>query len=390
MSEFCSGAVEKVLNMISINREFQSLIPRLSSEEYSQLETNIVSDGCRDALVVWLLKGEPILIDGHNRYEICQKHNLSFKTVEQNFDSSEDAKLWIIKNQFGRRNISDFVRAELALQAEPLIAARAKERQACGQGGILLPVNLPEATRGETRDELSTMSGVSARNISKVKNILASGHEDLVNEVRGNNISINAAEIISAMDINEQHEILEDIKGGEKPSEAINKHVLATKHTGDEESYTPPVYIESARAVMGKFDLDPASNEMAQQNINADNFYTIDDDGLTKEWRGKVWMNPPYTARVINIFISKLVSHFEAGEVTEAIVLTNNNTDTSWFHEAANTASAICFTSGRINFLKRDGSKSSPTNGQSFIYFGNNQEAFKEVFSQHGLVMVKA
>jgi len=166
--------------------------------------------------------------------------------------------------------------------------------------------------------------------------------------------------------------------------------VIATLHTGDEESYTPPEYLESARIVMGGIDLDPASNLMAQENVKASTYYTVHDDGLSKDWKGNVWMNPPYTALVINQFIEKLVRHHEGGDVTQAIVLTNNNTDTSWFHIGAKAASAVCFTSGRINFLKRDGTKSSPTNGQSFFYFGNQVEAFRDEFSKHGLVMVKA
>lgn len=385
--------------MILIDPEFQSLIPKLSEKEYAQLEENILADGCRDPLVVWRFReddhdrgisSEIVLIDGHNRYEICSKHSIEYDIVEYDFTDRDEAKLWIIKNQFGRRNISDFVRAELALQAEPLIAARAKARQLSTLKQNADTANLPERDKGETRDELSTMSGVSARNISKVKNILESGSEDLVTQVRSGNVSINAAETIATLPDDDQLAICEDIQNGAKPSDAIKNHVLATKHTGDEESYTPSAYIESAVEVMGRIDLDPASNEMAQSTVNADHFYTAENDGLTKEWRGKVWMNPPYTARVINVFISKLVSHYAAGEVTEAIVLTNNNTDTSWFHEAANNAAAVCFTSGRINFLKRDGSKSSPTNGQSFIYFGKNIDLFKTVFSKHGLVMVKA
>lgn len=165
---------------------------------------------------------------------------------------------------------------------------------------------------------------------------------------------------------------------------------LALKHTGDEESYTPVEYLESARAVLGGVDLDPASNDMAQENVRAARYFTVDDDGLSREWSGRVWMNPPYTARVINEFIDKLVTHYESGDITDAIVLTNNNTDTSWFHQAALTASAICFTAGRINFLKRDGSTSSPTNGQSFFYFGEDTASFVGEFSRHGLVMVKA
>lgn len=165
---------------------------------------------------------------------------------------------------------------------------------------------------------------------------------------------------------------------------------LAIKHGGDEESYTPVCYLNSARAVMGGIDLDPASNSMAQANVQAETYYTVDDDGLSQEWAGRVWMNPPYTARVINEFIAKLVMHYEAGDVSAAIALTNNNTDTSWFHLAAVSASAICLTAGRINFLKRDGSTSSPTNGQSFFYFGSDVDAFKREFCHHGLVMVKA
>ena len=74
------------------------------------------------------------------------------------------ALLWIINNQFGRRNISDFVRAELALKAEPLIAARAKERMLATQNNNAAraaTANLPEQDKGETRDELSKLAGVT-------------------------------------------------------------------------------------------------------------------------------------------------------------------------------------------------------------------------------------
>lgn len=371
--------------MIKINEEFKNLIPPLSAEEFNQLEENILADGCRDPIVLW---GD-ILIDGHNRLKICEEHGYPYKTITKDFSDSDSVKLWIIQNQFGRRNLTDFQRAELALQAEPLIAARAKARQGA-RNDLNIPANLPGSENKETRDELAEMSGMSARNISKVKNIIEDAAPSLIDKVRIGEVSIHAASEAASLPAEEQEEIVREIDSGEKPSDVIKKHVLATKHTGDEESYTPIEYLESAREVLGKFDLDPASNKMAQENVRADLFYTVDDNGLDKEWSGKVWMNPPYTARVINTFISKLVDHYKDGDITDAIVLTNNNTDTSWFHEAANTASAVCFTAGRINFLKRDGSRSSPTNGQSFIYFGKDIEKFKSVFSKHGIVMVKA
>ncbi len=212
--------------------------------------------------------------------------------------------------------------------------------------------------------------------------------QNVVYDSKGEEVKITAAFVQKKVDdFIASGEVIEDV---EFETKGFTSATLATLNTGDEESYTPEKYLESARLVMGGIDLDPASNPMAQKNVNADIYYTQADDGLTKQWKGKVWMNPPYTARIINIFLEKLVGHFENNEVTEAIVLTNNNTDTSWFHKSAQQASAICFTAGRINFLKRDGSTSSPTNGQSFFYFGNNPEVFNKEFSQYGLVMVKA
>jgi phage N-6-adenine-methyltransferase len=166
--------------------------------------------------------------------------------------------------------------------------------------------------------------------------------------------------------------------------------VIAQLHTGDEESYTPSEYIESARLVMGSIDLDPASNEMAQQIVKADKYFTSETDGLKQEWKGNVWLNPPYTALVINRFIDKIINGYQAGDISQAVILTNNNTDTSWWHNAAKCASAVCFTSGRINFIKLDGRKSSPTNGQCFFYFGMNTGKFIAEFSRHGFVMVEA
>ena len=81
-----------------IDSEFKDLIPPLSDEEFKQLEKNLLRDGIREPLTVW----QGILIDGHNRYEIAQAHGLEFKTVEMQFDSRDDVKLWIVKNQFGR------------------------------------------------------------------------------------------------------------------------------------------------------------------------------------------------------------------------------------------------------------------------------------------------
>ena len=84
-----------------VDAEFKALIPPLSTEEYDQLEANILAEGCRDALVVW----NSLLLDGHNRFAICQKHDLPFATTALEFADRQSAFNWIINNQLGRRNL---------------------------------------------------------------------------------------------------------------------------------------------------------------------------------------------------------------------------------------------------------------------------------------------
>ena len=89
-----------------IDNEFKSLIHPLRPKEYEQLEKNILKDGCRDSIITW----KRIIVDGHNRYEICQKHKLPFNIIEMNFNSRDEAIVWICANQLGRRNITDETR----------------------------------------------------------------------------------------------------------------------------------------------------------------------------------------------------------------------------------------------------------------------------------------
>lgn len=157
--------------------------------------------------------------------------------------------------------------------------------------------------------------------------------------------------------------------------------------TGENEWYTPQEYIERARWVLGEIDLDPASSETAQEIIRAKVFFTRMDDGLTKEWHGRVWLNPPYTQPDISNFIYKLIAEIEAERVTGAILLTHNYTDTDWFHHAESRAELICFTKGRIAFVNERGEKAAPTQGQAFFYYGNDEAAFRREFAGVGFIV---
>lgn len=179
------------MGIITIDPEFKALIPPLAPDELSQLEANILRDGCRDPLVVW----DGILIDGHNRHEICTRHGLPFETVEMAFDDRSHAIEWIIRNQFGRRNLPPYIRTKLALVLEDTIAARAKENQKerkgdqpgaiCQKSGNLVPV--------DTKREIAAIAGVSHDTVAKVKKIEAKATPQVKAKLASGEISINQA-----------------------------------------------------------------------------------------------------------------------------------------------------------------------------------------------------
>ena len=153
------------------------------------------------------------------------------------------------------------------------------------------------------------------------------------------------------------------------------------------EWYTPARYIELARRVLGTIDVDPASSPIAQETVKAETFYTAEMDGLSKEWRGNVWMNPPHARQLIGLFADKIIDEYESGRAREAIVLTHNYTDTAWFHKLAKGSDLLCLTRGRIRFVSPEGKLAVPTQGQAFFYFGENTTRFAEVFREVGKVL---
>lgn len=154
------------------------------------------------------------------------------------------------------------------------------------------------------------------------------------------------------------------------------------------EWYTPAVYIDAARAVMGGIDLDPASCEEANAVVGAKEFYSETDSGLGHEWHGRVWLNPPY-GRLAGTFVEYLAGQYAAGNVTAAVVLVNAHcTDTSWFRPLWD--GLLCFTYGRLNFAAGTNARGGSTHGSVFAYLGPDGETFTAEFSRFGAVVRRA
>lgn len=171
---------------IKIKEEFKQLIPPLTTEEYKQLEANCIEEGIREKILIW----NEYIIDGHNRYEIAQNNNLKFETENKSFNSEDEVKEWMILNQFGRRNLSNYQRSVLALQLEDVFRAKAKENQ--GARTDILQISA-ESKPIDTRKELSKVAAVSHDTIAKVKKIQEKAPEEIKAKLATGEVSINAA-----------------------------------------------------------------------------------------------------------------------------------------------------------------------------------------------------
>ena len=134
----------------------------------------------------------------------------------------------------------------------------------------------------------------------------------------------------------------------------------------------------------GGIDLDPASSQKANQTIRAKRIYTLQDDGLKHEWRGKVFLNPPYHRAVIGLFLDKLIQEVECENCSQAILLVNNCTETKWGNKALERANAVCFPNRRIRFLRAGVQQGNPLQGQMILYYGNYEALFVSQFRKIG------
>lgn len=167
--------------------KFKDIMPPLTEEEFRQLEQNILADGIRDPLVVW---GD-VLVDGHNRYAIAQKHGLKFVVRNHDFESDEAAVAWIIQNQQGRRNLTPQQRIEIAERARPELERMAKERQIRKPESVV--PNWAPQEKGKTRDKIAQLSGVGHATVGRAQFVKNHGSAEIIEKMQSNKISINKA-----------------------------------------------------------------------------------------------------------------------------------------------------------------------------------------------------
>ena len=165
-----------------IDAEFRSLIPPLSEGEYGQLSANLKQHGCLDTIKIW----NGIVVDGHNRLNICEAENIPYTLQALEFTDREACSIWIIENQFGRRNLSPYARGLLALKLKEALARQAEEREKAG-------VRNPEqnSAQGRTNEKLAEISKLSHDTIHRIETIAQRASEKQKAALLAGDLSIN-------------------------------------------------------------------------------------------------------------------------------------------------------------------------------------------------------
>lgn len=176
------------MEKLQINKEFKELIPPLTEDEYDLLEQNILEEGIRDPIIVY----ENMIVDGHNRFEIAQKHDVEFTIVDKKFDSIDAVKIWIIENQLGRRNVSDFAKYELLeiKELSNLIKIGKIKRVRKSKDSVLSTVSKTNDSHN-TREIIAKALGWSPGKVGMAKIVKQKSDKKTLQELREGKITIN-------------------------------------------------------------------------------------------------------------------------------------------------------------------------------------------------------
>lgn len=191
------------MKQLNINPVFRDLIQSLTADEFKQLEDNVLAEGIRDAIVVW----NDTIVDGHNRYQLAQKHSLQFDLHEVDFNSQDEAVLWIIDNQLGRRNLTDFVKLELQQKRADVLYEQGRNvmsvasQEQVNRGNQykkvegLSTMDKPSKTEPahNTRNEIAESLNWGTGKVARGQYVIKHAPEEVKEKLRAGELSMNEA-----------------------------------------------------------------------------------------------------------------------------------------------------------------------------------------------------
>lgn len=366
--------------------EYANLFPMLQGEALDALREDIREHGVREPVVFH----DGAILDGRNRYMCARDLGIEYPCVEFGGD---DPLAFVISHNLHRRHLTESQRASIAARVANMPRGTNQHARASAnlpthnEPGLSLSEQAAAKPPLTSNADAADMLNVSERSVRSARKVHDTAPPEVSRAVDEGRMSVSLASQVADLSPEDQEAVTSAAPDNVRDvaREAV-KRAHVSNNSGNNEWYTPAAIIDAARAVMGGFDLDPASSEIANRTVGAEQIFTQDDNGLNQEWPvGRIWMNPPYAQPLMGQFASKFAAEIRRG--SEGVVLVNNATETGWFQEMAEECSAICFPRARIKFLDPDGNPGAPLQGQAIIYCGPDADAFEEAFHGFGLVV---
>ena len=175
-----------------VQPEFAELLPPLTEEQFDALEKDIAANGCYAPIIV---NEDLVVIDGHNRKSVCEKHGVPYRMMVFSFEDTLEAKRWALDTQKGRRNLDKWELGKIALKLKPEIEARARANMGTRTD---LSATLPEGFRAtDTRKELAESVGIGERTMGKVMQIDDNAPEAVRRALDSRELSVNQGYLIT-------------------------------------------------------------------------------------------------------------------------------------------------------------------------------------------------
>ncbi|WP_404299497.1 plasmid replication/partition related protein [Alicycliphilus denitrificans] len=274
--------------------ELKAYIDPLTPDEHDALERSILAEGCRDALVLW----GNVLVDGHNRFGICQQHGLPFQTVQNTrFQSMEDVHLWMIDQHLGRRSVSEFQRGVLALRKREIIAERRAQAAAAVVAAKAEAAQSPEAEAPwegdtdpvvakalagvpkvpedalDTREALARAARLTAAQVKAIEAIHQNAAPEVVAAVKSGELSLNAAAVVATLPVDEQKTAAaggaQELKQAAKRARDAKKKPKAAATEGAETDGAAAQAAPDAARLQQRVTELEAENERLRQQVKA-------------------------------------------------------------------------------------------------------------------------
>ena len=211
IEDFLSDEPQKQKPEPQINQEIKNRLWKLNDTEYSNLEQSIIKDGCRESIILW----NNTIIDGHNRYEICKKHHIEYKTITKQFDNLTQVLKWVDTNQLSRRNLTDEQRTILLGRISKTFKVDKQENLKIGPKGQNVSSGINQQTAAKELGVSTKTLQRAEKYVDAIEDLTKNVGKEITDKIVSGDLKVSQQDIlkIAKLDSAKQQKTLIKLKG---------------------------------------------------------------------------------------------------------------------------------------------------------------------------------